>query len=390
MPTAWNPGANGRVWALAASGSTVYAGGSFTSVGGQTRYRIAAIDASSGAVTAWNPGATGPIANADVLALAVAGPTVYAGGYFSSIGGAARRYVAALDATTGLATGWDAGADRYVHALAVSGSTVYVGGEFYSIGGQPRRGIAALDATTAAATNWDPSSNNSILALAVYGSTVFAGGHFSTIGGLPRSYLAALDASSGAATDWDPAADGPVRAFALKDSVLYAGGDFAHTSGQVRHCVAAFNARTGVAATWSPAIGGGVAGLAVNGTTVYVGGYYLRVGTLPISHISAFGAATLDVPPVPAPGALVSRLENSPNPFRTSTNITFTLGSEERVTLEVFDLAGRLVATPIRDEQLTAGPCQREFRDRGLPSGLYLSRLTTGSGVITGRMLLIQ
>jgi hypothetical protein len=43
-----------------------------------------------------------------------------------------------------------------VIALAVSGSTVYAGGNFTSIGGQGRGGIAALDPTTGLATAWNP------------------------------------------------------------------------------------------------------------------------------------------------------------------------------------------------------------------------------------------
>ncbi|GIW09481.1 MAG: hypothetical protein KatS3mg061_0538 [Dehalococcoidia bacterium] len=50
MPDDW-------VYALAVSGSTVYVGGGFTSVGGQTRNRLAALDAATGNVTSWNPNA---------------------------------------------------------------------------------------------------------------------------------------------------------------------------------------------------------------------------------------------------------------------------------------------------------------------------------------------
>src|SRR5207244_484027 len=110
---------NGGVSALAVSGSTVYAGGSFTSIGGQPRSRAAALDAATGLATAWNPGASDR-----VLALAVSGSTVYAGGFFTNVGGQLRKYVAALDAATGLAIAWNpAASGGFVSALAVSGST---------------------------------------------------------------------------------------------------------------------------------------------------------------------------------------------------------------------------------------------------------------------------
>ena len=80
----------------------------------------------------------------------MSGSMVYAGGLFTSIGGQSRRHVAALDATTGLVTTWDPGADDNVWTLAVSGSTVYVSGDFSIICGQSSQGFAALHPDEAA------------------------------------------------------------------------------------------------------------------------------------------------------------------------------------------------------------------------------------------------
>ena len=94
----------------------------FTSIGGQTRNRIAALDTTTGLATTWNPDA-----NSTVNALAVSGSTVYAGGSFGNIGGQARNRIASLDITSGATTSWNPDAGGTVFTLAVSGSTVYAG-----------------------------------------------------------------------------------------------------------------------------------------------------------------------------------------------------------------------------------------------------------------------
>jgi Tol biopolymer transport system component len=285
--TSWNPGANGSVNALALSGSTLYAGGNFTTIGGQSRNRIAAIDIGSGAATAWNPNAS-----QIVQALAVSGTTVYAGGAFTAIGGQPRNAIAALDATTGNATAWNPNANSNVSALAVSGSTVYAGGIFGSIGGQSRFDIAALDATSGAATSWNPGANGSVNALAVSGSTVYAGGAFTTIGGQTRSRLAALDATSGLAAAWNPSAGNTVLALGVLGSTVYAGGVFNSVGGVVRSGVAALNTTSGAATAWNPNVLGVVDALAVSGSTVYAGGSFVNSGGQVRTRLAALDAVT--------------------------------------------------------------------------------------------------
>ena len=67
MDPAFSPQPDLPIIALAVSGSTVYAGGAFTSIGGQARNRIAALDAATGSATVFNANAAG-----EVRALAVA------------------------------------------------------------------------------------------------------------------------------------------------------------------------------------------------------------------------------------------------------------------------------------------------------------------------------
>jgi flagellar hook capping protein FlgD/beta-propeller uncharacterized protein DUF5122 len=301
--TSWNPTAYGAVYALAVSGGTVYAGGEFTSIGGQSRNCIAALDTTTGAATAWNPNAEGRDSEhyGYVYALAVSGGTVYAGGEFSSIGGQGRNCIAALDTTTGAATPWNPAANMgIVYALAVSGGTVYAGGEFTSIGGQSRNYIAALDTTTTgAATSWNPNANREVLALAVSGATVYAGGDFTSIGGKTRNHIAALDVATGAVTPWDPNANNYVFALALSGGTVYAGGYFSTIGGQTRNGIAALDGATGAATPWNPNVTGSAWDLAVSGGTVYASGYgyFNGIGGQTRHYIAALDATTGEVTP---------------------------------------------------------------------------------------------
>src|SRR5207247_1954123 len=98
------------------------------------------------------------VTNGPVYAVVHSGGTAYIGGSFTKIGGQTRNRIAALDAGTGQATPWNPDADGTVRALGVSGQVVYAGGGFTRIGGQPRNRVAALD-ENGAATSWNPDAN---------------------------------------------------------------------------------------------------------------------------------------------------------------------------------------------------------------------------------------
>jgi|GEM_PF-6689897 len=80
---------------------------------------------------------------------------------------------------------------------------------------------------------------------------------------------------------------------------------------------------------------------------------------------------------------------NYPNPFNPRTVIAFNLPTASRVRLEVLDLQGRKVAGLV-DGNLAAGPHEVVFEGRDLPSGIYLSRLTTPAGTSESKMMLVR
>jgi hypothetical protein len=72
----------------------------------------------------------------------------------------------------------------------------------------------------------------------------------------------------------------------------------------------------------------------------------------------------------------VSLQQNYPNPFNPSTKIPFKLGQEARVTIQIYDLTGRLVSTLIDNASYYAGEYDVLFQPFRLASGTYFYRLT--------------
>lgn len=143
---------NGDIRAIAKVGSTIVMGGSFTTVGGQSRPRLAAFNANTGALTAFRPDVNG-----QVLALAP-GPTnntVYASGVFTSVNGAATpgRLVLLNLSDGSLVQSFSAAALNFgqVKDFVKVGNRLLTVGTFTRVGGRPHAGIAALDATSGAA-----------------------------------------------------------------------------------------------------------------------------------------------------------------------------------------------------------------------------------------------
>ena len=332
----------GGVSVLLLDGSTLYVGGAITGVSGFVRNGIAAVNASTGALSAWAPVANG---GASVAGIGVLGGNVYVGGTFSTMGGQPRQNLAALDSGTGSATFWDPAPNGPVSSLAASGATVTIGGSFTSAGGQSRLRIAAIDAGTALATSWNPSASAAVRVLHLSGAGILAGGSFCSAGGKARNCLAAFDANTGAVAPWNPGADGLVKTIATDGTTVYLGGDFANVGGQSRTRLAAVSAATGSLTGWNPQADASVWSIALSGSVLYVGGEFLNVGGQARSRIAALststGAATSWNP---AADATVTKvLPLGPSVF--VGGVFNTIGGQPRTNLASLDASNGL-ATP--------------------------------------------
>ncbi len=92
------------------------------------------------------------------------------------------------------------------------------------------------------------------------------------------------------------------------------------------------------------------------------------------------------------PSALPTEFQlyaNYPNPFNPSTTIAYDLPHDVNVTLKVYDVMGREVATLVNEYQ-HAGKHRVQFHPNGLSSGAYIYQLQAGSFTDRKRMLYVK
>lgn len=143
---------DGDIRAVAKVGQTMVIGGNFTSVGGQARTQVAAFNPATGALTSFAPTLDGEVS---ALAPGPNASTVYIGGSFTSVNGTdVKGKVALLDLSTGaLVPGFKASwlNSGFVRDFVKVGDRLITVGTFTKVGGVVHGGIAALDARTGTA-----------------------------------------------------------------------------------------------------------------------------------------------------------------------------------------------------------------------------------------------
>ncbi|MEV4483782.1 delta-60 repeat domain-containing protein [Micromonospora coxensis] len=224
-------------------------------------------------LTSANPADNIPHAqNGDVKAFAEIGSTVYVGGSFTSVKAAAdaswttRNYLFAYDRATGaLKADFTPALDGAVHALAVSPTgKLIVGGAFKTVNGVDRKNLVQLDpATGDTIASWVGRSDGGLVRRTiVVGNKLYIAGAFHWVNGTAHSLLARLDATTGAI---DPAfqIDASVArssselvwglAVAPDGRTLVAVGNFTQVNGAARNQVVVVENLTGTPAVadWS-------------------------------------------------------------------------------------------------------------------------------------------
>lgn len=354
----WTPATNGTVYALAvdASAATLIAAGDFSSIGGTSRLFAAklAMDGAGVVDAAWRPSFQNAVY---ALALDPGTRSLYAGGKFANVGGQSRTNLAkiALDGAGALDVTWNPSPNAPIRALAIDAgaAALYAAGEFTQIGTLARRYLAKLSTSGAGAPvgEWSADSNGYVFALSYDGrGRLYVGGQFAYIGNQPRANVARVSTATGAPdAQWNPQLDGDVRALAADANRSYAGGSFAHVDHVMRLGLAAFSDGT-VPVLPDVELNASVHALAplADGGLI-VGGDFYKAGSIVRKHILRVQAdGALDPDWNPAADATVRSLLADPAAGSVYVGGDFdTIGGQSRRRIARLSAGGSGDADPL-------------------------------------------
>ena len=288
--------------------------------------------------------------------------------------------------------------NQSIHCFTRLGSNLYAGAAAYGVFCSTDSGITWNEGIN----NWQ---NGPVIALTVYDSIIFAG---TTINGILYStdegttwihsdfegvyslfsfdhviYTGPMDGGAYASADsgksWYP--DGleglDVYTFAANNGNLFAG-----TSSGVF-------LRNNSTKEWidvsQPGMPFEIRALATDTQSLFLGsGQGSVVWKRPLREmISSVGTSAAYVP-----GKFILE-QNYPNPFNPATVIEYQIPGEDFVSLKVYDILGKEVATLINGVK-RAGSYRFEFNAASLPSGVYFYRISTGNYTAVKKMLLLR
>jgi uncharacterized delta-60 repeat protein len=370
LDTNFNAGANGTVDTLAVQADgKILVGGSFRALDGQSRNRIGRFNSDGTLDTSFNPGA-----NASVYCLAPqTDGKILVGGAFSWLGGPQCTNVGRLNADGTQDITFHANASGVVYSLTVQADgTILIGGAFTTLNGQPRNYLGRLKADGSLDSTFNPGAGSTVSGLAVLADgRILVGGYFLTLGDQPRNYIGLLYADGSLDDAFNPGANDYVYSLAVQaDGKIQVGGNFTTLGGQARNRMGRLNNDGTLDLTFNPGASGCVYSLGqeADGTTL-VGGSFTTLGGQPRNGIGRLNNIEPAVQSLACEAANVTwmRSGSSPEVSRTTIEVSTngndwtSLGTAARIT-GGWELTGVSV------------PANAAIRARGLATGGQYNR----------------
>ena len=297
-------GFGNNVNALVLKDNILYIGGSFSQVDGTERLRLAALNATTGALLPWNPGA-----NSTINTMELNGNTLFVGGSFTTIAGTTRNRLASIDINTGNLSSWNPDVNSTVNELIIDGNELYVAGFFNQINSNPHPYVARFNLSTLNLDSWSPNPNSTVNAVAINGNQVYLGGSFNSVNSTSQSNFAIVDKNTGNLSGSQISVNNTVWAIEVVGNTIYLGGSFTQVEGSERKYAAAFNAITRNLLPWDAAPNTTVLHIASNANQVILGGDFTYTKSKNYTNALVFGADELIKDWNPNPNSTINAIE---------------------------------------------------------------------------------
>jgi uncharacterized delta-60 repeat protein len=303
-------------------------GGAFTGIGGTSRNRIARLNTDGSLDQTFLNGLAG--ANDEVNAIVIQpNGKILIGGSFTTVNGSSRNRIArlnsdgSLDGSFNPGSGVSGGADPSVYSLAVqSDGKVLIGGSFTTFDGVSRVRIARLNANGSRDSAFDPGNgatggdDATVYSVKVQsdGKVLIAGG-FNTVNGTTRNRIARLTSDGNLDTTFSPSIgvitgedNSLVRCVVVQsDGRIVIGGEFTAVNGERHNRIARLNISGSPDSSFLPGANDGANGtvrtitLQTDGR-FFVGGDFTRLNNVDRKHIGRLntgGSLDSDLRPSP-------------------------------------------------------------------------------------------
>lgn len=248
----WRPKCAGEVTAIALVDRTLFVGGRFDRIEGAARPGLAAFDVDSRELLAF----TAPPLARLPRRFAVTSRNLYVGSHLQvpRPDGRTNALVAVDRATGAIAWESDLGPEADVSSLAVGGERLYVGGRFTFVGDARRKGACAFSLDDHRLLDWAPvddemRSDGIELVHCVDDDTILVGGSWTPRGGRPIKGIAWIDAR-GASKGLDVRVAGSVVGAAVQNGRIAVAGGFPMVAEARVDVAAEIDLRTGTAHAW--------------------------------------------------------------------------------------------------------------------------------------------
>jgi len=278
---AYDPNANDIVYAVGIqSDGKAIIGGTFTTVSGSTRNRIARINTNGTLDTTYNPNASDVNSRIQAIAIQSDGKAIMCG-YLVTVSGSARNHIARINTDGSLDLTYNPNANSEVHAIAIqSDGKAIIGGYMNAVSGSTRNYIARINTDGAVDLTYDPDLADNVRAIAIQSDgKAIIGGNFTTVSGSTLNRIARINTNGTPDLTYNPNVNNYVFAIAIQsDGKAIIGGNFTTVSGSTRNRIARLNTNGSLDLTYNPNANSEIYAIAIQSDgKAIIGGYSATV-----------------------------------------------------------------------------------------------------------------